>query len=49
MVLVMTCMYLRENESNLLRLAQVRKELVELEQGLVGLEVIRSRFHLHDV
>lgn len=38
--------YLRQHEGHLLRLAQVWEELVQLEQRLVCLEVVCSRFHL---
>lgn len=41
--------HLGEHESHDLRLAQIRKELVELQQRLVCFEVVRPGFHLRTV
>lgn len=38
--------YLCEHDRHLLRLAEVREELVEFEQSLVRLEVVGTRFYL---
>lgn len=40
--------HLSEQKSHRLRLAQVWEKLVQLEQSLVGLEVVRARFHLEN-